>query len=217
MISRFTLLALPLLGVFCFACGSILVGNGQPGTETRTVPPFTLVNASDGVQVRLTLDPAQSGDVSLEVSAETNVLSSVVTEVANNTLGVGVGGTVQTNLPIEVTGTVNFISNAQAYGGSLLALQGVDSDGLTLGSTEGASLSAEGTVNNLVVTAGDGGLLDGADLTATSAEVVISNGALATLCVTGRVTGAVSNGGSLTVECGGDTSGVITSTGGIVR
>ena len=217
MTSRFTLLVLPLLGAFCFACGSTVVGNGQPGSESRIVSPFTRVNATDGVQVRLTLDSAQSGDVSLEVSAETNVLSSVVTNVSNETLGVAVDGTVQTNLPIEVTGTVNAISNAQAYGGALVALEGVDSDALTVGSTEGASLSAEGTVNALVVTAGDGGLLDCADLTATSAEVAISNGAIATLCVSGQVTGAVSNGASLTVVCGGDTSGVSTSTGGTVN
>ena len=47
--------------------------------------------------------------------------------------------------------------------------------------------------------------------------MALSNGAIAILCVTGQVTGAVNNGASLTVVRGGDTSGVNTSHGGTVN
>lgn len=216
MTSRVTFFALCLTALFCLGCGST-VGNNQPASETRTVSPFTLVDVSDGVEVILTVDPSQSGDVSLEVTAESNLLPSVVTTVSNDTLGVGVSDSVQSNLPITVTGTVNDIVSAQARRGSTLAVEEIDGETLNVGAAEGAMVTAEGSVDSLVATAADGATLTCGDLSATSAEVGLDNGATAILCVTGEVTGSVRNGATLTVLCGGDASGVSTSNGGTVN
>ncbi len=216
MISNFNLLALPLSGVLCAACGST-VGNNQPETETRTVSSFTKANVNDGVEVTLTVESAQSGDVDLEVTAESNLLSSVVTSVSNDTLSVGVSGSIQSNLRITVTGTVADISDAQANNGSRLEIVGIDGETLSVGASNGASLTAEGTVDMLTVGSAGGATVNCGDLEATTAEVGLDNGASAIVCVSGEVTGAVTNGASLTVLCGGDASGVNATGGGTVN
>jgi len=216
MTQRITLLALGLAAAFSAACGTT-DGNYQLATETRTVSPFTLVDANYGVAVTLTMDPAQTGDVSLDVSAESNLLSSVATNVANDKLSVSVSDTVEAHLPITVVGTVNDISDAQAHNGAAIVLEEVDRETLTVGSQDGASLTAKGSVDSLTVTSADGASIVCGDLTATTAEVGLNNGASAIVCVSGQVTGSVDNGATLTVLCGGSTSGVTTSNGGTIN
>lgn len=216
MAQGITLLALIVSAAIWAGCGTV-DGDYQLATETRTVSPFTLVNANDGVEVTLTVDSGQTGDVSLDVSAESNLLGSVVTSVSEDTLTVGVNGSVQAHLPITVVGTVSDISGAQVNNGATLAIEGIDRETLALGSQDGATLTANGSVDSLIVTSADGALISCDDLTATTAEVGLNNGASAIVCVTGQVTGSVDNGATLTVICGGSTSGVTTSNGGTVN
>ena len=216
MSTRIALAAVCLSAVCWAGCGTEQ-GNQQLGSETRTVSSFTQVDVNDAVEVTLTIDPAQSGDVTLEVSAETNLLSSVVTSVSNDLLGVGVSSSIQSNLPMTVVGTVSDISNAQVHNAAFLVLEGVERESLTIATIDAASLTASGTVGHLIAGSSNGGSLSCADLTATTAEVGLGTGASATLCVSGQVTGSVNDGAVLTVLCGGDTSGVTTSNGGTVN
>ena len=82
---------------------------------------------------------------------------------------------------------------------------------------DGARLTAAGTVDSLSAGGSGGATLTGADLMATTAQVGFSDGATAVLCVSGEVTGSVSDGATLTVVCGGDASGVNTPNGGTVN
>ena len=208
--------AVSLSVAFSAGCGTT-DGNYQLATETRTVSPFTLVDANYGVEVTLKVDSAQTGDVSLDVSAESNLLNAVITSVANDKLSVGVDGSVEAHLPITVVGTVSDISGGQAHNGATIVLEGIDGETLALGSQDGATLTARGSVDSLSVTSTDGASIICGDLTATTAEVALNNGASATVCVSGQVTGSVDNGAGLTVLCGGGTSGVTTSNGGTIN
>ncbi|MGB5810972.1 MAG: DUF2807 domain-containing protein, partial [Polyangiales bacterium] len=175
------------------------------------------VTSSDGVETTLTIDPAQRGDVDLEVTAESNLLQYVATEVADDLLGVGITGSIQSNLPITVVGTVNDIREAQVRDGSVLVVEDIDRDTLTIGAATGARLTATGTVDSLSAAASKGATLAASDLMATTAEVRFSDGASAVLCVSDEVIGSVTDGATLTVVCGGDASGVSTSNGGTVN
>jgi len=202
-----------LLGASC----ATTEGNRELATETRTVSSFDRVDSNDGVETILTIDPAQSGDVTLEVTAESNLLPAINTNVSNGLLGVGVNGTIQSNLPITVIGVVNDISEAQAHNGSVLVVEEIDRDTLTVGAVDGAMLTASGAVNSLSVGGSGGASLSCADLMAIDAQVGLSDGASAVVCASGEVIGSVENGATLTVLCGGDTSGVTTSDGGAVN
>ncbi len=214
--SRLISWALCLSAVLWAGCNTT-VGNYELATETRTVSPFTVAEVSDGVELVLTVDPEQTGDVSLEVSAESNLLGAIVTSVSEDELTVGVNGSIQARLPITVVGTVNEISEAQANNGATAAIAGIDSETLAVGAEAGATLTAEGSADNVVATASEGASLICGDLKATDAQVGLNNGASAIVCASGEVTGSVTNGATLTVLCGGDSSGVTTSNGGIVN
>ena len=216
IIERFGILAILLCALASVGCGGT-EGNRQPVTETRTVSSFSKVDSNDGVETTLTIDPAQSGDVTLDVTAESNLLPYVRTEVSNDLLGVGVTDSIQSHMPMTVVGTVNDISEARAHNGSNLVVLGIDRDTLTIGAVDGARLTAAGTVDSLSAGGSGGATLTGADLMATTAQVGFSDGATAVLCVSGEVTGSVSDGATLTVVCGGDASGVNTPNGGTVN
>lgn len=216
MTPRFGLFCVCLCALASTACGTT-EGNQQPATENRTVASFDQVDSNDGVETTLTIDPTQSGDVTLEVTAESNLLQYVRTEVSNDLLGVGISESIQSHIPITVVGSVSDISEAQVHNGSRLVVNGVDRDTLTIGAVDGANLTATGSVDSLTAGGSGGATLTGSDLTATTAQVGFSDGASATLCVSGQVTGSVTDGASLTVLCGGDTSGVSTSNGGTVN
>jgi hypothetical protein len=216
MSTRIALAIICLSAVGLAACAT-QEGNRDLQSENRTVSAFTQVDVNDAVEVTLTIDAAQSGDVTLEVSAESNLLPYVVTQVSNDLLGVGVSDSIQSHLSMTVVGTVSDISNAQVHNAALLVLEGIDRESLTVGTIDGASLTATGTVDHLIAGSSNGASLSCAELTATTAEVGLSQGGTATLCVSGQVTGSVDTGAVLTVLCGGDTSGVSTSDGGTIE
>lgn len=216
MKTKYTLACIWLTALLGAGCATT-EGNSQIETETRTVSSFSKVDSNDGVETILTIDPAQSGDVTLEVTAESNLLSSVNTNVSNDLLGVGVNGSVQSNVPITVIGIVNDISEAQAHNGSMLVVEDIDRDTLIVGAVDGAMLTASGEVTSVSVGGSGGASLLCAELVAIDAQVGLSDGATAVVCASGAVTGSVTNGAVLTVQCGGDTSGVTTSDGGTVN
>jgi len=80
----------------------------------------------------------------------------------------------------------------------------------------GANLELVGVGAAATLTADNGAQLDGNGFEVTTATVNVDNGGQLSLCATGTVTGDVGNGASLTVRCGGSTSGVETSNGGSV-
>jgi len=187
------------LGMLALAgCSDTLEGNGDVVTETRTVASFDAVDADNGVQVTITVDPAVTGDASLAVTTDSNLQEYLTTETSGTTLTVDTtrtGGVTPTG-EFHVTGTVAAITDISVDNGANLELVGV-----------GAAAT---------LTADNGAQLDGNGFEVTTATVNVDNGGQLSLCATGTVTGDVGNGASLTVRCGGSTSGVETSNGGSV-
>ncbi len=172
-----------------------LVGNGQITTVTRSVPNFDTVKAENGVHVILAVDPSADGDVSLDVTTDSNLHERLVTIVSGRTLTASVRGG-STSRGFEIAATVAALRELSVSNGAV------------------ATLSGE--VSGIGITAANGGIVAARGLVATTADVDAANGAVLTICVTGTVTGTVANGAVLTVACGGNIDAVRSDNAGIV-
>jgi hypothetical protein len=181
------------------ACStSALEGNGDVVTESRTVSEFDAVEATDGIEVILALDPTATGDVVLAVTTDSNLQEFLTTDVADNTLSTSPdrdGGVTSTS-GLEVSGTV-----------AVIRAVSVDN---------GAQVAVAGSVDDVTVTANNGSRFDGGAFEVVAVTVEADNAGDVTVCATGTVSGTVNNGAQLTVLCGGTTDGVETSNGGQV-
>lgn len=167
------------------ACDSAnsLQGNGDGFTETRTVSDFDKVNANNGVNVILTVDPTATGDVDLEVTTDSNLQEFLTTRVSGSKL------TASSNRQVTPT-------QGWDVSGSVAALKEVSAD-------DGAEVNLTGSVDEVTLKADNGGLIDGEDFKAATVKVDADNGAKVTVCVTGEITGDATNGAEVTVLCGG--------------
>lgn len=179
------------------ACGdTALEGNGDVVTESRIVSNFEAVDATNGVQVILTIDPTVTGDVTLAVTTDSNLQEFLTTEVTDGTLRTSPDrtGGVTSSGGFNVSGTVAGMSDVV--------------------SNDGARVEVVGAVGAITLSADGGGRIEGESLEATNVTVEAADGAQIRICASGAVTGDVTNGADLTVLCGGDVSGVETSDGG---
>ena len=204
-------LTLPLAG--CVG----LAGDGDRAAETRTVSVFTTVDVNNGLELTLTIDPSATGDVDLEVSAESNLIDYISTTVAEGALTADTTEDLRPTLSMELSGVTADVSEADVNNGAVLVIDGLERASFRAQSDNGADLEASGAVEESVVVSDNGAMVNLSDLKATSAAVDINNGAFAILCVSGAVTGTVNNGATLVVECGGDSSGVSEKNGGVVQ
>ena len=180
------------------ACTDTAVeASGDVVTERRTVSSFEDLDATNGVHVILTIDPTVTGEVTLAVTADSNLQESLTTEVTGNTLNVSADRTGEiADQRFEVAGTVARLIDVSTDDGARAVLTG-SGDAVTLSANNGAHIDAGG-------------------FAVTTADVTADNGSRTTVCATGAVTGDVTNGADLVVRCGGTISGVSTSNGGTV-
>jgi len=206
------------LALVALMSGCVMVrGSGDLATEERTVSAFSAVEAHDGTEVDLFVDPQLTGDVTLAVSTDDNLLDALITEVRGGTLWVDVEGSVSTRLGMMVRGDVPPLDSVTGRDGAVLQVDNLSGERLNATASDGAVVRLEGAVGRLVVQAFDGADLEADRLTADTAEVDVRDGAVASICVTGKVTGTVSDGATLDVSCGGNASGVRVSDGGSVK
>lgn len=181
------------------ACGDSLVeGDGDVVTETRSVEEFSALRVSNGAEVVLAVDPSMTGEVDLAVTTDSNLLEFVTTEVSDETLRASIdsGGEVNSTRGFEITGTVATVRSVEA--------------------DDGGEASIEGSVSTITLDANNAGRINGEALEVGDVEVDADNGASVTVCATGTVTGTVTNGADVVVMCGGNVSAVETSNGGTI-
>ncbi len=195
----------------------VLRGSGHLVTETRTFPSFSAVDTNNGVVVDLVVDPELEGDVALQVSADDNLMGRLITEVEGDTLVVDVDGSLSTKLGLAVEGDVPSLDGVFANNGSVLTVSNLGGERLTASADNGAVVELSGPVERLTVEAGNGAVLSAEELAVGDAEVDVHDGATASICATGVVTGSVRGGAVLDVSCGGNASGVSVSGGGVLN
>lgn len=91
------------------------------------------------------------------VTAESNLLTLIETEVEGDTLFVNVESSVESHLPMEVAGTVADIGSAEANNGATVVVTGISRGSLALQANNAGHVSASGTVADLTVVANNGG------------------------------------------------------------
>ncbi|MEO0602166.1 MAG: DUF2807 domain-containing protein [Myxococcota bacterium] len=199
------------------AAGCGTRGNAEVVTEDRTVPSFTGVSSNNAIEVELVVNPKLAGDdVALQVEAESNLIAQISTEVSNDLLEVDVIENVDATRPMRVVGSIRAFGRAAANNAARVTVSGVETNAVVLSANNAGQISLTGTSATVELEANNGGRIEAPDLEVGNATVDLDNAGAATICVTGAVTRSVSNGGSLTVRCGGDISGVETRNGGSV-
>lgn len=83
---------LPLAG-----CGPIVVGSGNPMTETRPLGKITEVKFGDVGDLTITFGSTNS----IEITGDDNIVPMVTTDESGSTLNLGVRGNVSTKTPLK--------------------------------------------------------------------------------------------------------------------
>lgn len=194
-----------------------VVGNGNVVSEVREVADFDAVRIDNGLELELSVSPDAADPVELEVSAESNLLDAITTEVRGTRLVADVRTGVAARRPMTLRATVSTLDEVFADNAAEVDGTGLEAATLEVSSNNGAFVTLDGTTGRLDVESNNGAEVALGDLTADTATVEVNNGATATICVTGDVVGEVNNGATLTVLCGGDAFGVRARNGGEVR
>lgn len=178
------------LGLTVAACGT--VGSGDLVTESRTVGSFDGLDISEGINVKLLVDPGATPSVS--VTFDDNLLSKLVTEVR--------GGT----LVVEFNGSVSILGSGRFVDVTVDSLESIEVSG-------GADLNGFGTTADYRLSASGGADVDLHGLDAANVEVDISGGANARVFASESVVGEASGGADLTVSGDPDQSRIDISGG----
>ncbi len=192
--------------------GGMVVGSGDVTTETRTVSEFTEVEAGGGIQLEL-----RTGPQSVVVRAQPNIVEITTTEVSGSRLKVDTtSGYVSTDgLVVEIS--VPKLTTVALSGGASVSGEVGTLEAFGLELSGGARADLTGTVTALDLNASGGAILELAELRATDAQLDLSGGVVATLDVTGRLSGTASGGVVINLSTQPGSTDVETSGGAVVR
>ena len=169
---------LAVLGIACVvaACGP--AGSGTLVTETRDVAPFTALDVTAGIDVRLVVDP--DAPPAVAVTYDDNLLDRIRTDVEGDTLVISPSGS------FRVTAGGRFVS--------------VTTGELTrLDVASGVTVIGAGSTNRLDLSVSSGGDVDISDIDVAVLTIDLSSGAQADVRATQSVSGDMSSGARLRV------------------
>ena len=206
---RWFALAMPLLFVASVACGVVgRAGEGPVTSVHRDVATFTRVQASNGIGVTIEIGP----NTSVDVSAQGNLQPLIATEVENGTLTVRTTEAISTSASIGVTIAMPDIDGISLSGGSPGVVTGVAGDRFDVTLDGGATLTASGQANRIILNCAGGAAAELGELLAASVAVNADGGASATVNASDEVSGRASGGASVVVR--GDAILNVESSGG---
>ena len=149
-------------------------GGGDRITETRQVEPFSRLEVSDSVDVKVVPGDGRR----MRVYAGEKVIDRVVTESSGGVLeirvrdrGIVIGSDPLGDARVEVQASA--LEGVDIDGSGDVALEGLDGPELALALHGGADVDASGTVDRLVATIEGAGDADLLDLRARTARVVV--------------------------------------------
>ncbi|WP_404388966.1 GIN domain-containing protein [Humibacillus xanthopallidus] len=192
--------------------GGMVVGSGDVTSETRTVARFTEVSADGGIQLELATGPQQ-----VVVTAQPNIADIATTEVSGSRLTVDTTSGYVTAQGLVVKVTTPRMTGIELSGGASASGAVGTTQDLAFTMSGGARASLSGSATNLRLEASGGALPDLSGLQATNATIDLSGGVVASVRVSGSLTGSASGGVVLTLTTQPASSNVETSGGAIVR
>ena len=151
---RFLFLALPFAIAGCddihigFShgfSGPSIKGDGKPKEESRSVGEYDKVIVGSAFQVE-----AKEGTLApLKLSADSNILPLIKTEVKDRTLKVWIDGSVSTDSPLKLTLSTPTINGFEASGATIVNLELTSKHDLNLGGSGASDLKVKGELTNL--------------------------------------------------------------------
>lgn len=206
-----TVVALPA-GCSWGSPGGMVVGSGSVTSETRSVADFTEVEVGGGIQLDLGTGPWQ-----VVVTAQPNIIDITTTEESGSRLKVGTTSGYMTSQGLVVKVRAPSVTAVELSGGASGSGTAGTSEDLAIEMTGGARATLAGSTGSLHLDASGGALPNLAGLRATNAAVNLSGGVVATLTVSGSLTGSASGGVVLTLTTKPASSNLETSGGAVLR
>jgi len=145
-------------------------GNGQSQLETRPVSSVGKLDINGPVRVEVRVGAGPS----LQVEAESNLLSLVHTEVSGDTLHIFVTGSFHSNSGLRVIYTTPQLSQINASGSGRLIVAGLNGAGLYLDQNGSRSTELRGSVDRLDLQVRGSGSIDASGLNSGATQASLS-------------------------------------------
>jgi Putative auto-transporter adhesin, head GIN domain len=176
--------------------GPTIKGSGNLKSETRVVEKFTAIVISGSANLEI----EQTGEESLEITVDDNLLELFTTEVRDGTLFIGVaeGKRLSWNgKGPRIKVTVRELHKLKVSGAVSVKATKLDTDSLTISISGAGSASIAGRTDSLSISISGAGSLDAINLQAKRAIVIVSGAGDVTLNVNEELDARVSGAGSI--------------------
>jgi hypothetical protein len=176
--------------------GPMIKGSGNLLTETRVVEKFTAISVSGSANLEI----EQTGEESLEITVDDNLLPLFTTEVRDGTLFIGVAGGKRLswngNGP-RIKVTVRDLRKLNVSGAASVKATKLDVDSLSISISGAGSARITGRANDLSFTVSGAGSLDAIDLQAKRATIIVSGAADVAVNASDELDARVSGAGNI--------------------
>ena len=176
--------------------GPTIKGSGNLKTETRQVEKFTAISVSGAASLEI----EQTGQESLELTVDDNLLPLFTTEVRDGTLFIEVAE--GKRLTWSGKGprfkiTVRELRKLKLSGATFAKATKLDTDSLSISISGAGSASIGGRSDNLSISISGAGSLDAVDLQAKRATIIVSGAGDVTVNATDELDARVSGAGNI--------------------
>jgi hypothetical protein len=187
-----------LLAPLALLLGSVwlrVVGSGHTASEARPVRDFDEVVLSGSG----TLDITQTGEESLVIQADDNILPLLTSEVSGQrlTLGTKSNTSISTRSPIVYRLTVKHLGGLTVSGSGDATATGITSPSLAVRISGSGDVTLAGTADSVTVTISGSGAYRGGDFTTQTATVSVTGSGGARVNASEQLTVRVSGSGSV--------------------
>lgn len=172
----------------------VVIGSGTVTTESRPVQGFSKIELAGAGDLTIT----QSGEESLVVETDDNILPLLKTEVRGDTLYIGFEGAFTvTPTTLKYTVTVKTLEELNISGAGRVVVHDLAGDRLEVNTSGAGSIEVAGTVTRQKVSMSGAGSYDAKELACQIADVSISGLGSAVVNVSERLEVSISGAGTV--------------------
>jgi Putative auto-transporter adhesin, head GIN domain len=172
-----------------------VVGNGQPGSQTRPIGPVSAIHADGAFAVTVKVGPAPG----LTIETDRNLLPIVKTSVSNGRLEIYTDRSYSVDGRIKVTVRSPDVTDISASGSNQIDGEGLNGGDLSIVLNGSNHAVLAGAVSTMTAQLSGSNHLLARQLTAGSAVVTVSGSGNATVDARQRITAEISGAGSISV------------------
>lgn len=193
---RASLVALSLAALLLVSCSGVR-GNGKKAEEQRKVAPFSALEVNGQFRVALQVSPQHTGEVTLNLSGDENLLPLWKTSVQGGLLTLGSNKQLWTDVPLTLEAMTPLLNEVTFQGSSEGHIKGISGEKFTLESNGSADLKLEGSVKELRVEISGSGRVDARELKAESVVLEVSGSGDAQVFASRRLEVDISGSGKV--------------------